>query len=81
MPSVSGRLQEGRSFMRLLVNAVGDGLLRSLAPKAAAKACPATRYTYGPCVNEEQKVTEHYYTVSDGLCFGPYTYTYYDFCL
>lgn len=67
--------------MPLRLSSISDGLLNSLVAKTEAKACPATYYTYGPCVNQEQRVTEHYYLVSDGLCLGPYTYTYYDYCL
>jgi hypothetical protein len=67
--------------MRKGLTSLTDQLISSLAPSAEAQACPATTYTYGPCVNESQKVTEHYYLVSDGLCFGPYTYTYHDYCL
>ena len=62
------------------LNSLGERLLSSLVGKASAKACPATYYTYGSCVNNVQKVTEHYYIVSDGLCIGPYTYTYSDYC-
>jgi len=67
--------------MQKRLSSLRNGLVSSLAPKAEARACPAPWYTYGPCVNQSQKVTEHYYLVSNGLCLGPYTYTYYDFCL
>jgi hypothetical protein len=64
-----------------MLNSLGARLLDSLLNKATAKACPSPWYTYGNCVNGVQRVTEHYYLVSDGLCLGPYTYTYSDFCL
>jgi hypothetical protein len=62
------------------LNSIGDRLLSSLVGKATAKACPAPWYTYGPCRNDVQTVTYHYYEVSDGLCLGPYTSTFTDYC-
>lgn len=66
--------------MRQRLISIGAGLLSSVAAKADARACPSPWYTYGACVNNTQKVTEHYYLSSDGLCLGPYTYSYYDYC-
>jgi hypothetical protein len=62
------------------MNSLSARLLDSMLAKATAKACPSPWYTYGACVNNTQKVTEHYYLSSDGLCLGPYTYTYSDYC-
>jgi hypothetical protein len=66
--------------MRPRRNPVITRVLDSLLSKAEAKACPSPWYTYGACINGVQHVTEHYYLNSSGLCLGPYTYTYSDFC-